>query len=548
MPKTKAKKEKALVKAVVKDIIPAVKKSKRARARTRTQQSSVMNPAGVIKGKGSYFGDFMSGVGNVGKNILGGLIKDTAGSLLSGFGDYRERSSSAKYVPMSIGDVDKGASPATFIGAAAPRIRHREYIGNIYSSINFATTNYPINIGISSLFPWLSTMADSFQQYRLHGMEMYYESTSSNVSATTNTSLGTVMMSTLYEVTAPLLNSSVQVLNNEFTTSEKPTIDFYHPIECDPSKTTVNILYVRNATTAQTSFTDIGNFQVSTEGMQANGVQIGKLWITYDVEVIKPQLPFIQGGYSRWSGNAVTTTATGCYLPANTAPTNTNMSNPPVLGVGACVYGGYNCNTLTFPTTASGQYLVFVTYDNNAISAAYIWQQSGGIIPQVTGSGASLGDNLWNSSYPSMIYGSYPGGPINTNNVVATGTAVVSAQTYNTKFWQAFTLKVSSVAVTTLSLNFALNWTTNSLNPSITILCVQIPSVGFALPMTPSEKLMSDRVEQLEKLLLSLDKRLTTDESPVIVDDEEEKKYTPTVRSTSTTRLLSNLRSLSIAS
>lgn len=376
----------------VKKVVKALKKvaAVEALAGTPAQKSLRANPAAKIRGKGDYITDLLSSIGHAGLGIgsavssVAGLGKSGGGggggilgSLLSGFGDYRERAAKGTYQPMQIGD-GAGGGPGTFIGAAAPRIRHREYIGNVFSSIDFKTTVYPIQIGVNALFPWLSTMADSFQQYRIHGMELYFESTCSNVSATTDTRLGTVMMSTQYEVIKPPLSTTVAILNSEYTTSEKPTEDFYHPIECDPNKTTINNLYTRTKYLPQTSFTDMGNFQVSTEGMQADGVQLGKLWCTYDVELIKPTLPDTVDNYAHWSQqrqSAVDPPGNLLIDPTFAVVLANTFVSVPIFSTAASATATYNISRLTFPKDVPGQYLLSLwinttTVGNYLIAAA----------------------------------------------------------------------------------------------------------------------------------------------------------------------------------
>ena len=49
------------------------------------------------------------------------------------------------------------------------RIKHREFIGVINSSTAFTTQRYEINPGLK-IYPWISSIANSFQQYRVNNM------------------------------------------------------------------------------------------------------------------------------------------------------------------------------------------------------------------------------------------------------------------------------------------------------------------------------------------------------------------------------------------
>jgi len=425
----------------------------KAAVKSVAKQSLLHNPAGKIKGKGGYFSDFLGGLAKAAPAAISGFVKGGPsgalagglGSLLSGFGDYRSRAAKNSYTPMAMGDA-AGGGPGSFVGGSAPRMRHREYICNIYSSIAFATTTYPIQIAIGgegSLFPWLSTMADSFQQYRLHGMELYFESTCSNVSATTNTALGTVMMSTQYEVTLQPQSSSQEILNSEYTTSEKPTENFYHPIECDPKQNAIAVLYTRIASAPQTSFTDLGNFQVSTEGMQANGVQIGKLWCTYDVELIKPTLPQEVNAYYRnfqLQNPTGQISSTGCYIsqsggdvvvqnstfPGNSLPIFervTSVANPT-----------YYVQSITFPSQQPGQYLI--SMELGSLDA--VTQYAGhGVFNVIVEGGLTLGQAPYNTYWfagnapvsPATYYANQWGFSVN-NATISSAVAVVGVNAW----------------------------------------------------------------------------------------------------------------------
>jgi hypothetical protein len=67
----------------------------------------------------------------------------------------------------------------------------------------------------------------------------------------------------------------------------------------------LNQLYVRNATLPPETaiqFTDMGVLQISTNGMQGTSVNVGELWVAYDVEFIHEKLnPDIGEEYARLS-------------------------------------------------------------------------------------------------------------------------------------------------------------------------------------------------------------------------------------------------------
>jgi len=345
-----------------------------------------------VSGHGGYLSDLGRGLGSAAGGLLGGLggIADTGidlvkglGSMVSGSGKYRSRkrigshpssrggskmsAAAASAVSMwpfvNGGALNMGSASPEFNGGS-PRIRHREYIGPVYSSDIFTTTSYRIQPGLSgtsTLFPWGSSVAGCFQQYQLNGMILEYVSTSSNFSAVTG--LGSVMLSTLYDANATPLATLSAVKNNDFTTSEAPDKSFVHPIECASNASPLVTRYVRTNNTSEDSTTDdrlddVGLFQVSIAGgpTSANGVQIGELWSIYDMTLMKSALPDIHVGTTALasaSSTSLTSSATPIpwtLVPSSSLPvafdSGTTGATPEASQVRVIMPAGYNGNYL----------------------------------------------------------------------------------------------------------------------------------------------------------------------------------------------------------
>ncbi len=170
-----------------------------------------------------------------------------------------------------------------------------------------------INPGDDATFPWLSGVASNFQQYRFKGLLFEFVSTSADALNSTNTALGTVVMATQYNVNRPAFVSKQEMEAYEFSCSTRPSASLIHPIECDPDETPMTHLYVRSGAVPSgedARMYDLGKFQIATVGMQA-AATIGELWVTYDIELLKPRLsPYgsITGEYSRIANGAFTNT------------------------------------------------------------------------------------------------------------------------------------------------------------------------------------------------------------------------------------------------
>jgi hypothetical protein len=193
------------------------------------------------------------------------------------------------------------------------------------------------------------------------GMILEYVSTSSNYSAVTG--LGSVTMATQYDANAPPLPDLLAVKNCEFSTTSRPDQSFIHPIECasEVSPTTVRFIRTQNTseeTTSDDRLDDLGLFQYVVQGgpTAANGVQIGELWVMYDIELLKPILPDIHVG---------TSFVSQCHYPGGTS----GSTVPFVPNTGnslACVLDGGTPGSpplsqgyrLVMPAEYNGQYLL----------------------------------------------------------------------------------------------------------------------------------------------------------------------------------------------
>ena len=167
--------------------------------------------------------------------LLGGVLGRGAHALfkaITGFGDYRVEHNT----PCS------GDEPPEIVNSAnrgSVIIRHREYLGDVNATTAFTLQQYPINPGNNFTFPWLSQVAESFEEYRLRGAIFEFKSLSSDavLSSATSSALGSVIMATQYDVLdEPFLNK-MEMENYEFANSSKPSCTFYHPIECKKSLT-----------------------------------------------------------------------------------------------------------------------------------------------------------------------------------------------------------------------------------------------------------------------------------------------------------------------
>lgn len=252
----------------------------------------------ALKGAGGMAGAYVGGEsGRVAGVKLGAGI-----SQIMGFGDYKVKFNSLMNTPV-------------FAGKKSVRVRNCEYLTDIISSTGFEATEFPLNPAVAGTFPWVSAMANLFTEYRFHGLIFVFKSTSATALNSTNTALGTVIMSTQYNSNRDLFYSKLEMENHEFSASGSPSQSMMHAVECDPKITPYNTHFLRNAALdndEDINLYDWGRFTIATVGMQASST-IGELWVSYDIEFLKPRLnpnaypnP-LHGRISNASGNSANT-------------------------------------------------------------------------------------------------------------------------------------------------------------------------------------------------------------------------------------------------
>ncbi len=216
---------------------------------------------------------------------------ERAASRLQNFGDY----------PIASNSILAGGLKANAVSYAVKNggviVRHREYITDIVPTAAFTVQReVPINPGLFQSFPWLAGLAENFEQYDFRGLVFEYVSTSADsiLSSGVSTALGTVMMATQYNVLSNAFQTKKELLNYQYANTQKPSSSFSHPCDCRKNSNPLNKLWVRtestNLTGSDRRLYDLGDFVIATEGCQGTTGSIGELWVTFEVELLKPKL------------------------------------------------------------------------------------------------------------------------------------------------------------------------------------------------------------------------------------------------------------------
>lgn len=306
----------------------------------------------VPRGAFSTLGSALAGpLGSVGGNVL---------AKIAGFGSYTVKKNSL---------IDEGQSPARMHSSTAnTRIRHREYITDIVSSSSantFLLQNYNINPGLASTFPWLSAIAQQYQEWVPLGIVFEFKTLSADaIASSTNNTLGGIIMSTNYNSASSNFSNKQSMDNTEYTTSDKPSNSFYHAIECAPHANVLPELYIRSLAvpSGQDQKTyDLGNFQIASFGIQGTSVVLGELWVSYDIELRKP----------------ISTAAAGLDVLTDHYRTG-SVTNSAPLGTTSALQAGSSLGTtitttgtvLNFPNyLQEGSYIVYVVWKGSSTAS-----------------------------------------------------------------------------------------------------------------------------------------------------------------------------------
>ncbi len=374
-----------------KKIIVSVKPRKAKKTKEKSSQVGAIGQAlRVLGGLGGGTVGAMLGHGDLGRQA--GSSLGAALSRWLGTGDYSVTSNSLVSRLKSTESV-----PMMHVNNQSVIIRHREFVGEVRGSTSFAIAQtHVLNPGLSASFPWLSAVANSFQEYKIRGM-VYHYVPSSGIAVTGSSALGTVMIYTSYRSNDSPPGQKVELLNEYFASESVPSESFCHPIECDPKENPFNIQYVRAREVPAGDnrlLYDHGVTYVATSGQQSAGTALGDLWVTYEVELKKPivtsNVTARDDSYvyaANWLGGG---SHSGMWPtpPAGTTVVNYGMSSVSFSG-----------STVTFAAGTTGKYSLTWRYyaDGNFNTTTYpIGVTPTNCVTYNPYNGAGVSSNLYN--------------------------------------------------------------------------------------------------------------------------------------------------------
>lgn len=249
---------------------------------------------------GTYLTKKYAGAAGRGIDWLSGKVSNLANAAgeFFGMGDYEVRGNSLLKFG---GDLAQDAV-ITPQGPRAICIKYKEYLTDIFTgdevsgtgTSKFHLNSFLLNPGISSTFPWLSPIAQQYEQWSPQGIVFEFRSTASSYSV--NTQLGRIVMATDYDVYDADYANLTEMLQSAFSNERKlDTPRIVHGVECDPADTPNRIFYVTqsgNLSGLQGSAREylLGKFQIATVGCPVFQANVGSLYIHYDICLRKEQL------------------------------------------------------------------------------------------------------------------------------------------------------------------------------------------------------------------------------------------------------------------
>lgn len=314
-------------------------KAQEAPAKKTTATGSILSTvAGALAGAIPMFGKYVSPIAaEVGKKA-----GDALQNFITGHGDYQVQQNSildASKLPLEVRN-----DPAKWTV-----LRKREYLGNVFSAAEagaFAVTDYSFNIGLPETCPWGSKSGQAFREWLASGAIVEFESTTSPIAPSGGSNLGSVIGAVEYNssLTHPF-TSEDQMENQEHSVSRATSESWILPIECARDETVMaDGLWVRAGSLPAgqpAQLYDLCVFSIGTVGQAMGSVNLGKLYLTYEVYVRKATL-----------------LETGSAIPADLFILSTPSYEDPFSSTGDNLSTACPGNTLLgeLDTTTPGQY------------------------------------------------------------------------------------------------------------------------------------------------------------------------------------------------
>lgn len=172
----------------------------------------------------------------------------------------------------------------TTMNSGTTRVKHSEYVKDVVGSMDFEGEGFPINPGVSELFPWLSSIAKRYESYQFKNLKFRFETTSPTSTA------GSVILTVDYNPDGQVPNSKVEALAMESAVRTPPWGSVEH-VSLGHNLTKRKSYYVRNNKSGvEKDLYDTGLFSMMVEGVPTETGSIGEMYVDYEIDLITPIL------------------------------------------------------------------------------------------------------------------------------------------------------------------------------------------------------------------------------------------------------------------
>jgi hypothetical protein len=378
---------------------------------------------------GGYFGKKIGRfVGSkIGAGDLGSQVGDWVGDQVwgkakgwLGLGLYEGQGSYGKGSANSLIE-GSGRTPPMFGSVAdetgALIVTHREYIGDIFgpdsTSRNFKNRVFDLNPGIERTFPWLSQIAQNYEEYEFGQLVFEFKSTV-NPSVSGDGQMGTIVMVTNYNSGTRPFDDKNQMMQYDGSQSCRSTQHAVHGVECDPAKYSgASGHYIRTGPMPDEDIKsyDHGKFQLATVGMPSNfdNDPIGELWVYYTVKLRKPRLFTGKGLNISRDVYVLNQSASGSQVHQASAAWAAHASNS--LGTQLSFVQELNLNTTTTSSDSGEWQITFpAAYSGNielrlSCSGDFFSDFNGGTAGVVTGGASTMTTSMYELGFAKQITG-----------------------------------------------------------------------------------------------------------------------------------------------
>jgi len=298
-----------------KDVGKSIKNAVQGALKNKTTRGMLINGAGNLSEK------FLPGS----KGAASGLAKFLLNKV-SGSGAYMTGGHPRVNSLFKNGENGKMAAgnalsiPRMHDSGNSIRISHREYVMDILAPEDGEMFNpmvFTVNPGDPSVFPYLSGMAQLFEQYKFHGLVFEFVSTTSSYNS--SPAMGYVMAAAQYNVLQAPFQSPIELENSTDSIMARPDHCIMYGVEC----ATQSYIYYyvennRNVIVDPATYNYM-NFTLATKGLPATylpGSVLGQLWVSFDIELVQPLYELPAGGSCIVAANPLNTTSTTNFLAA----------------------------------------------------------------------------------------------------------------------------------------------------------------------------------------------------------------------------------------